>query len=327
MMNRRDNMLAILNHQPHNHVGNYMTDILSTGGNLEFFENGPLGGGTDGFGCRWLATESALGQGVPAAGHVVLQTVEDWKKIIRFPDLDKYDWEGQAKAQLAHFDPSNQLQEYAMWNGPFLRLMHLMGFENGLCALYESPEACAELLDAITDYKIRVAERAVDYFQPDAICTFDDVATELSTFMSPDKYRELVKPAHTKFNDAVRAMGVIPCTHICGKCEAIVPELVDEGSASWEICQPENDLIGLASTLKDKLAFIGGFDMKGRFAYMDLSEAELRAAVRETIDRYAPAGNYAMLGMILYSDPARFVKAMTVMSDETVKYGTNYYKR
>ncbi|WP_073079519.1 uroporphyrinogen decarboxylase family protein [Sporobacter termitidis] len=326
-MNRRDNMLAILNHQPHDHVGDFKTDVCSTGGNLESFENGPAGGGLDGFGCKWLPSESALGQGVPAAGHVALENILDWKKTLKFPDLDAYDWEGQAAAQLKNYDPKNQIQEYAMWNGPFLRLAHLMGFENGLCAMYEEPEACLELLDAVTDYKIKVAERAVKYFRPDAICTYDDVATELSTFMSPDKYRELIKPMHKKFNDAVRAMGVIPNTHVCGKCEAIVPDLVDEGSEAWEICQPENDLSALQAKLGGKLAFIGGFDMKGRFAYMDLTEEALRAAVRETIDTYAPGGNYAMLGMILYSDPGKFVHTMAIMSDETVKYGTNYYSR
>jgi hypothetical protein len=327
MMNRRENMLAILNHQAHDHVGDYKSDICSTGGRLEFFENSPLDGGLDGFGCKWAPSESALGQGVPAAGHVVLKNICDWKSVVQFPNLDAYDWEGQAKAQLANFDPVNQIQEYGMWNGPFLRLTHLMGFEDGLCAMYEEPEACMELLDAITDYKIKVAERAVHYFKPDCICTFDDVATELATFMSPDKYRELIKPMHKKFNDAVRAMGVIPNTHVCGKCEAIVPDLVDEGSAAWEICQPENDLLGLQAKLGDRLAFIGGFDMKGRFAYMDLSEEELRAAIRETIDKYAPAGNYAMLGMILYSDPGKFVRTMNIMSDETIKYGTNYYNK
>lgn len=324
-MTRRENMLAILNHQPHDHVGNFMTDVCGTGGNLEFFENGPLGGGFDGFGCKWLASDSALGQGVPAAGHVVLENVCDWKTVVKFPNLDEYDWEGQAKAQLQNFDPVNQIQEYGMWNGPFLRLAHLMGFENGLCAMYEEPEACLELLNAIVDFKIKTAEYVVKYFKPDVICTYDDVATEISTFMSPDKYRELIKPVHRRFNDAVRAMGVIPNTHICGKCEAIVPDLIEENTNAWEVCQPENDLIGLQAQVKDKLAFVGGFDMKGPFAYMDLPEEELRAAVRETIDKYAPAGNYAILGMILYSDVNKFVQTMMIMSDEAVKYGTNYY--
>ena len=324
MMNRRENMLAILNHQPHDHVGNYKSDMCQVGGALETFENGPAGGGQDGWGVNWLPSESALGQGVPF-GAPVLEDVCDWEDVVKFPDLDAYDWEEQAKTQLAKFQPDNHVIEYGMWNGPFLRLSHLMGFENALCAMYEEPEACAALLDAIVDYKIRLAEYVVKYFHPDSICTYDDVATERATFMSPDVYRELIKPAHTKFNKAVKDMGVIANTHVCGKCEAIVPELVEEGSHAWEICQPENDLLGLQKQLGDKLAFIGCYDMKGEFAYRDVTEEELRQSVRDTIDKYAPGGNFALMGMILYSDGAKFANTMAILSDEAVKYGTNYY--
>lgn len=327
MMNRRENMLAILKHLPHDHVGDYKTDLYSTGGKLETFENGPAGGGFDGFGCRWSASESALGNGVPEAGHTVLKNICDWRSVVQFPDLDAYDWEKEAAAQLQRFDPVNQVQEYAMWNGQFLRLTHLMGFEDGMCAMYEEPEACLELIEAITDYRIKAAERVVRYFKPDAICLYDDVATERATFMSPEKYRELIKPAHKRFFDAVRDMGVIPNIHVCGKCEAIIPDLVEEGANAWEVCQPENDLLRLQSQLGNRLAFIGGFDMKGKLSYTEVSEEELRAAVRETIDRYAPGGNYAMMGMILYSDIGKFIRTMNIMSDETHKYGTNYYNR
>jgi hypothetical protein len=66
--------------------------------------------------------------------------------------------------------------------------------------------------------------------------------------------------------------------------------------------------------------------MKGRLSYTDVSEEVLRAAVRDTIDLYAPAGNYAMMGMILYSDINKFLNTMAIISDETIQYGTNYYK-
>lgn len=323
-MTRRENMLAILNHQPHDHIGNFKTDMCQCGGSLETFENGPKGGGRDGFGINWLPSESALGQGVPV-GKPILEDICAWEDIVRFPDLDAFDWEEQARAQLANFNPENQLIEYGMWNGPFLRLSHLMGFENCLCSMYEEPEACKALLDAIVDYKIRIAERAVEYFHPDSICTYDDVATERATFMSPEIYRELIKPAHTRFNKAVRDMGVIPNAHVCGKCEAIVPDLVDEGSAAWEICQPENDLLRLQAELGDKLAFIGCYDMKGELACRDASEEEIRESARKAIDTYGPGGNFAMFGIILYSDAARFVKTMNIINDEVIRYGTNYY--
>lgn len=327
MMDRRENMLAILAHRPHDHVGNTMTDICQTGANRETFENGPAGGGLDGFGCKWASSASALGFGVPAAGRPVLTDICDWERVVKFPDLDAFDWEGLAREQLARFDPKNQIQEYSMWNAQFLRLTHLMGFEEGLCAMQEEPEACAALLDAITDYKIRVAEYAVKYFHPDTICAYDDVATERSTFMSPAKYRELIKPTHKKFNDAVKSMGVIPNLHVCGRCEAIVPDIVDEGAAAWEICQPENDLTGLQKTVGDALAFLGGYDMKGRYAVTDVSEEELRASVRACIDKYAPGGNFAFMGMIMYSDMGKFARTVAILSDEALKYGTGYYIR
>ena len=325
MMNRRENMLATLLHRSHDHVGNFMTDICSCGGSRETFENGPAGGGKDGFGVSWQPSASALGQGVPV-GKAPLEDVCAWEDLVTFPDLDAFDFEALAAEQLAGYDPKNQIIEYGMWNGPFLRLSHLLGFEEGLCAMYEEPEACEALLSAITDYKIRLAERVVEVFHPDSICTFDDVATERATFMSPEVYRALIKPVHKRFNDAVRAMGVIPTTHICGKCEAIVPDLIDEGSEAWEICQPENDLIGLQAQLGDRLAFIGGYDMKGALALRDVPEEELRESVRKVIDAYAPGGNYAIMGMILYSDPASFIRSMTIMSDEAVRYGTDYYR-
>ena len=65
--------------------------------------------------------------------------------------------------------------------------------------------------------------------------------------------------------------------------------------------------------------------MKGAYAYLEPTEAQLRASVRQTIDKYAPGGNYAFFGLMLYSDPARFASTISILSDEAVRYGTGYY--
>jgi hypothetical protein len=327
MMDRRENLLATLAHKPHDHVGSFASDMVGTGGNLETFENGPPGGGFDSFGLKWAATQSAMGAGTPAPGSAILKHIEDWKKEVKFPNLDEFDWEGQAKAQLANFNPAAQIQEYGTWNGQFLRMAHLMGFEECLVAMVEEPEASLEFLEAITDYKIRVAEYAVKYFKPDSICIFDDVATVRGPFMSPATYRSLIKPGHKRFFDAVRDMGVIPNMHVCGKCDMLVPDFQEEGVEAWEVCQPENDLVGLQKTLGSKLAFIGGFDMQGPLTQKDPTEEELRSAVRECIDKYGPGGNYAFMGFLLFSDINQFLKCAAILSDEALIYGTNYYNR
>ena len=296
-MNRKENILALYHHQPLQHVPNFMTDIYGTGGDKETFDCGPAGGGLDGFGVMWQGTSSAMGAGVP----------------------------GQAREQLKNFDPKNQIQEYGFFNGHFLRLMHLMGFENGLIAMATEPEACKDLMEAITDYRIQAVDYVAKYFKPDSICLFDDFATERGLFISPKNYRELIKPYHKKLFDAIKSYDIIPNMHVCGVCQDVVEDFLDEGIAAWEICQPENDLIGLQKKVGDRLAFLGGYDMIGENSYKDVSEEELRASVRETIDKYAPGGNYGLIGMIMFADPMKMLNTMSIMSDECIKYGTNYF--
>jgi len=324
-MNRRENMLALINHEKHDHVPVTTFDVCGCGGSRETFENGPGNGGYDGFGCLWENTSSANGAGVPAPNSAVLKDVTEWKKVVKFPKFEEYDWEGAAKEAHGRFNKENQILEYGFWNGPFLRLMHLMGFEEGLIAMYEEPEACAELLDAIVDYRIKTLEYVVKYFKPDVVCVYDDVATERGLFMSLESYRTLIAPAHKKFNDAAKSMGVIPHLHVCGKCEDTVPTIIEEGAHAWEICQPENDLVGLGKKYGDKLAFIGGYDMIGEYSYKPATEEQLRQSARDTIDMYAPQGNFGFSGMLMMTDREKMMNYARILADEAFKYGTNYY--
>jgi hypothetical protein len=164
-MARRENMLATLAHQSHDHLGN-TTDVFGTGGALETFENGPMGGGLDGFGLKWASTTSAMGGGRfrrRTAQPCTIFRIGKWS--FNFPNLDEYDWKGQAKAQLAHIDPKNHILEYGMWNAQFLRIAHMMGFEDCLVAMVEEPEACGEFLDAVTDFKVKLAEKVAQYYK------------------------------------------------------------------------------------------------------------------------------------------------------------------
>ena len=64
--------------------------------------------------------------------------------------------------------------------GYFQHLMAFMGFENGMCALYEEPEECKALLEYLSDFYINIMENMIDHYKPDVISIKDDTATELS---------------------------------------------------------------------------------------------------------------------------------------------------
>ena len=285
-MNARENYLALLNHEATEGIPCVFVDATETGAVMETWENGPANGGLDGFGNGWVPTESAFGQPALDPDIIPLDDVCDWEDKVVFPDLDAIDWNEFAAQQLACVDRSQQCIEYHTWNSVFLRFTHLLGFEDALCAFYEEPEASKALCDAIADYKIALIERVAKYIKPDAIVHYDDVATERDLFMSPEVYREFIKPGHKRMNEAAAALGMIPEIHVCGKCESLIEDFIEEGAQAWQSAQPMNDLVHIIETYGDRIAVLGGQDTQGPVgtaatATDEMIEAEMRRCVSE----------------------------------------------
>ena len=329
MMTRKDNLMAIYHHQSHDHIASFL-DFASVGGDAEEFENGPRNGtgGQDWFGMEWRRNAAGSGGGTPAPGKIILPDVTEWKKYVRFPDVTRYDWQAQADEQLPRVDRANSVVDYGCWNGPFLRLVDLMSMVEGLMAFCEEPEACAELLNAIVDYRITTLEYIKKYFDPDIVTIYDDFAHERGLFISPEIYTSVIAPAHRRWSDAVRSYGMIPDMHVCGKPEQVVPVFADEGFEAWQIVQPENDIVKLQAECGDRLAFVGCWDLQAKWLAPGVppTEEELRAKTRETIDKYGPGGNVGIMG-VMFNPAVDMFSSMMTIHDEVVKYGTNYYSR
>lgn len=322
-MNNRENYLALLNHEKTEWVPNIFTDVVMCGGQFETFENGPMAGGLDGFGCNWIPTASAGGQPALDPTIKIVDDILNWEDNVVFPDLDAFDWQALADQQLADPDRSNKVVEYHTWNSIFLRFAHLLGFEDALCAMYEEPEASADLMDAICDYKIRLIERVDKYFKPDAFINYDDVATERSLFMAPDIYRNLIKPRHKRMNDAAIAYGMMPQQHCCGYCTEIIPDFIDEGSVAWQAAQPTNDIANIIETYGDKISVIGGYDTQGRPGLPGVTNEEIIEEVNRCMREYGKFGRaYGFFGFFLgsFEDPEIMAK-MGVMIQQAMIAG------
>ena len=326
MITAKENYMMALNHEKPMWVPNAISDVVGVGGTAETFDNGPHGGGYDGFGVLWHCTESAAGQAVPAAGHIVLDDICDWEDKVTFPDVDSVDWKAMGE-RLKTVDRNEKVVEYGCWNGHFLRLTHLMGFENALCAMFTDPEACKAFMDAFTEYKIKVVERVAEYIKPDLFTSYDDTATEIGTFMSPASYREIIKPYHKKLNDAVKAYGMIPMMHTCGRCEEIVPDFIDEGAYAWTAAQPTNDIAGILRKYGKQITVIGGYDTNGLPGLVDVSDDVIDAEVKRCVETYAPYGSYIFHGFRMVPGTVKeFFEAMIPISAAADKYGKEFYK-
>lgn len=289
-MTPRENALAVINwKQPEYipmdaeayHMCRFATGVVDQ----------PWEGGTDAFGIRWEVTpEGAL----PAPGTVIFDDISEWREHVRFPDLDKIDFESMAAKELIFADRSQKLIGVLSVCGSFERLVSFMGFENALCALIEDPESCKEYFHSMADFRIKFFEKVIDAYKPDVVTYFDDVATQRSMFMSPEIYREIIKPALKRIVDYVSSRGVIFSQHCCGMCADVLQDYVDCGVKIWSSAQKENDLIAVKEKFRGKLVIEGGWDTTGPCSWIGGSVDEAIAEAKRCIREYGPGGGFIM---------------------------------
>jgi hypothetical protein len=254
----------------------------------------------DGFGVRWVVSDSALTGLIPAPGEFILKDITRWKTSIPIPDVEQYDWQKFAdENEVAIINRDTLATGYTCHTGIWERLAALMGFEEAMIALVEEPEACYELLGAITDFKIKLAEKIAKHLKPDFFVNFDDIATQRNLFMSPETYRTLIKPHHKRLNDAVMNAGIIPVQHTCGHAELCVEDYIETGAAAWSTVQTSNDIAGLLDKYGDKFSFEGGFDSNGKPGRPDATIPEIRAEVERCFREYGGKKGFMFSGSAL----------------------------
>lgn len=323
MLTPKENYLQTFLHKPTEYTPCSLTDsaILGFGAkNGPWFEKGPEGGGYDGFGVRWVTPETGNRAAIPAPDEFLLDDVTEWEKI-KFPELDKYDWEGEAAKDLANVDRNQQLVEFGIGNGVYERLAALMGFENCLISLVTEPEACKDFFDKVSDYQIRYIEYVHKYYKPDIINYYDDLATERSLFMSPSTYRELIKPYHKKIMTAIHDMGMFATQHTCGKAEDIVEDMIEIGVDQWCSVQPSNDIETLIQKYGDKITFNGGFDTNGPVATDKATPEMIQAEARRVVDQYGKYHQgFSLFGFFLNTNPEMVGRNFGILFNEFMQY-------
>lgn len=324
LMNPRENYLAIMRHEKPEWVPVYAKPVRFNIGFDEVFERGPAEGGLDGFGVTWA--RDSMG-GVPTSENLVLEDVTQWREKVRFPDLDSIDWAAKAQRELQGVDRSVQCVEYCMANGPFERMVALMTYQEFIYALLDEPEACHELLDAYAEYRIHHIELVAQHYRPDFISIFDDCAYEDGPFLSHALYQEFISPIHKRCNDAIKAHGILPIQHCCGKADSLAEDFIAEGAIAWSSVQASNDIEGVLRKHAKDIVIIGGFDTNGAPAQLDATEQQRRAEVRRCIDTYAPYGSY-MISNLIVQGPTKekTIEYNRQLMDEALNYGRAFYQ-
>ena len=290
----------------------------------------PPEGFKDLWGVTCVGVEAVGGFALPKPGEFILDDIRHWRDVIKAPDFSNVDWEQTAKADMEKlpYSRDNVALFYGPGGGYFQQLMSFMGFNEGLCAMYEEPDEVKELFDYLHSFYLPIAKQYIEYVQPDVLSLADDTASERAPFVSPEMFRELLFPYYDDFARLGRNRGIPINFHNCGKSGVYFNDLVRIGITSWEPVQLSNDILEIQKIFGRHLVIGGGWEGRGHLLNPDVSDEEIRESVRVAIDTYAPNGGFMFAGAFT---PGSTNDEITkhkneVLQKEVYDYGHKFYK-
>ena len=254
-------------------------------------------GGKDGydwFGVHWIWKP---GDPAPMPGpYFMMEDISLWREIVKFPDLDHFDWEQAAATdRIPEFNREENLLYQIISNGLFERLHALMGFEEALCALITDPEEVENFFWELADYKCRLIDKIAEYYRPDIICYHDDWGTQRGLFFSPEIWRRLIKEPTKKIVEHIQSRGIICELHSCGDIRALIPEIADDLGVDGLNIMKLNDIPAMKKLTGNKVVYNVYVDTQKLDVLAEgrgLSEEEIRTSVREEFMEMGEGGCY-----------------------------------
>lgn len=285
-------------------------------------------GGSDIWGVEYVGTKEMGGQALPVPGKFLITDITKWREILKAPDLSQMDWEEMAKKDMAHIDRTQSAVMGAMHSGYFQALVNMMGYTEGLCAMYDEPEEVKAMLSYMCDFYCEVEKNLLKYYKPDIFNITDDCATALQPFISVEMYREFIKPFHEREAALAREAGIPIDMHCCGACTCFIDDWLEMGVTSWQPAQIMNDLDAVRETYGDKLIFVGCWDSQGPAGWGGTAEAYVKQAVRDCIDQNAKDGLFIFWASTYGApDDPNFINQTRWIQEEYDSYGRTYYQK
>jgi len=161
----------------------------------------------------------------------------------------------------------------------------LRGLGQTAMEIAAEPELTYEMFGRCADFAVQLSEAACRRFPLDWLWTGDDVASQRSLLMSPERWRTMIKPHLARVFAVGKAHGLWLAFHCCGALRPIIADLVEMGLDVLNPIQcncPGMDALELKREFGARLAFMGGVDTQELLPHG--TATEVQRATRRLID-------------------------------------------
>jgi uroporphyrinogen decarboxylase len=225
-------------------------------------------------------------------------------------DIDRYTWpsphvDGRTDGLREEARELYEQTEYALIaEAPTDGLLgwgnFLVGFDQFPVDLLTRKDFAAKFIEKIAEISMGLYDVLLgavgDYVQ--IVETIDDFGTQNGPIISPELYREMIKPAHKKLVEFIKSRTKAKVLiHSCGSVYALIPDLIDVGIDILNPLQPlakDMDSERLKNRFGRRLCFHGGIDIQ--YVLPRGSVEDVRTEVKKRIGAFAPGGGYIFAG-------------------------------
>jgi uroporphyrinogen decarboxylase len=138
--------------------------------------------------------------------------------------------------------------------------------DNVLLEMATDRDLTYTMLGRCADFAVALAQRACKEMPLDWLWTGDDVAGQEALMMSPDMWRDMIKPHLQRVFDVGKDAGLWIAYHCCGAHRPIIRDLVDMGLDVLNPIQsrsPGMNALELKKEFGRDVSFMGGVDTMG----------------------------------------------------------------
>ena len=251
----------------------------------------------DAWGTKWYQPKSSH-YFDPVEFPLANFTLEDLKDY-RYPQLwnKEYEDELAKTAERLYKETDYYLIGDALCVGIFEQAWFLRGLENFMIDLVLNKDFANKLLDIVLEQRKDFYGKFLDIVGPyvDMVIVSDDLASQEGPLISPELYREMIKPRHKELNTFIKnKVDVKLFHHSCGAVREFIDDLIDVGIDVLnpvQVSAKDMDTKKLKQDFGQKIVFWGG-GCDSQHILPFGSPQEVHDEVKKRISDLKPGGGF-----------------------------------
>ena len=239
---------------------------------------------TDPWGCVWQTTDDGI------TGSVHGHPLADWSAFEDYaaPDPERTDgtypisWD-DIRSNVAHQKRNGELVRGGLPHGhTFLRLQDIRGFENLLVDMLEEHPNLARLIAMVEEFNRRYVMKWLE-LEPDIVSYPEDLGMQTGPMISPDAFRQYIKPVYQRLMKPARDRGVIVHMHSDGDIRTLAGDLIEGGVEVINLQDLVNGVDWIAQTFSGRVCI--ELDVDRQRVTAQGTPAAIDALVREEVTK------------------------------------------